>query len=263
MKVKYSILTALALGFLTSCSKDDDSTSSNNSKEGLAKIEFDNSINGDDLIMSSSFYNKSNDELYSISDIKYIVSNIVLIDDKNNEYVVPKDESYHIIDEKVDSTMTFSLDKIPAGKYTQIRFGLGVDQAKYLQGASGQGDLLVNAEAAEMMWAWQAGYRFIKLEGEFKTTSNPVLNPYKYHVGSHGSTLDNYKETTLNLPIPAIVKDGKQPTIHIVANLAKIFNNINDLNLEDNPQIMVNPTLSPKVAENAIGMFMVHHVHNN
>ncbi|MGB0870688.1 MAG: MbnP family protein [Flavobacteriales bacterium] len=260
MKINKITTTLLSVLLLTACSKDDESTSVNNN--GSAKIEFDNSINGDDLILESTYYTKANNETYAVTDIKYIISNIVLISDKGEEYIVPKDESYYIVNEKVDSTMTFELKDIPAGKYTQIKIGLGVDQAKYLQGASGQGDLIVQAEAAEMMWAWQAGYRFVKFEGNYKTATNSTAEPFKYHVGSHGSSLDNFRETTLSLPIPALVEEGKLPTIHIVADLAKLFNAAHELNINDNPQIMVNPTLSPKVIDNAVKMFEVHHVHN-
>ncbi len=262
MKLHTSILTLLFASVLFSCSKDDDN--SNSQKEpGMVKIEFDNAVNEDDLLLENSFYTKSNNETFSVSELKYIVSNIVFIDNNGAEFVYPKDDSYFIINEKNDVSLNLNLDHIPAGTYNQIRFGLGVDQEKYLQGASGQGDLLVNAEAEEMMWAWQAGYRFLKLEGNFKVGSDVTEAFYKYHIGSHGSTLDNYKEISLNLPIPAIVEKGKLPTIHIVADVAKIFDGPNPMVINSDPQIMVNPNLSPKVAENASKMFMIHHVHNN
>lgn len=262
MKLNTSILTLLLASLFFSCSKDDDSSSTENKQPGIAKIEFDNAVNGDDLILESTYYSKSNDEKYSIDEVKYIVSNIVLIDNLGTEFVYPKDESYFIINEKNTPSMELDLTQIPAGTYTQIKFGFGVDQEKYLQGASGQGDLLVEAEQEEMMWAWQAGYRFLKLEGNFKVGNDNTETFYKYHVGSHGSTLDNYKEITLNLPIPAQVEKGKSPTIHIVANLSKVFDGVHTMTINDNPQIMVNPDLSPKVAENVSNMFMVHHVHN-
>ena len=262
MKLHTSIIALTFASLFISCSKDDDGTTSQNDP-GMVKIEFDNSINGDDLLLENSFYTKGNDEQFSVSELKYIVSNIVLIDDQGTEFVYPKDESYFIINERNDASLELDLDQIPAGKYTQIKFGLGVDQEKYLQGASGQGDLLVNAEAEGMMWAWQAGYRFLRLEGNFKVGSDATETFYKYHIGSHGSTLDNYKEVTLHLPVPAFVEKGKLPTVHIVADIAKVFDGPNTMIINTDPQIMVNPQLSPKVAENASKMFMVHHVHNN
>lgn len=263
MKLTTSILIGLFAILLLSCSKDDEGSSLTNKQPGMVKIEFDNSINGDDLILESTYYSKGNNEKYSISDIKYIISNIVLINEEGAEYIYPKDDSYFIINEKNGPSMVLNLSQIPAGNYKQIRFGFGVDQAKYLQGASGQGNLLVDAEAEEMMWAWQAGYRFLKLEGNYKVGTDNTETFYKYHIGSHGSTLDNYKEVTLNLPMPAFVEKDKLPTIHVVSDLAKIFDGVHSMTINTNPQIMVNPDLSPKVAENVSHMFMVHHVHNN
>lgn len=261
MKKYTSILLFAIATLFISCSKNDDA--STNAQPGTVKIEFDNSVNGDDLLLENSFYTKGNNEKYSVSELKYIVSNIVLIDNKGTEFTYPKDDSYFIINEKNTASLELDLTEIPAGNYQQIRFGLGVDQEKYLQGATGQGDLLVQAEAEEMLWAWQAGYRFLKVEGHFKVGTNTTETFYKYHIGSHGSTLDNYKEISLNLPVPAIIEKGKLPTIHIVADIAKIFDETHAMILNDNPQIMVNPDLSPKVADNASKMFMVHHVHNN
>lgn len=263
MKLKTFIAGLLFASLLTSCSKDDDGGHSGNNEPGMIKIEFDNSVNGDDLLLENTFYNKENDEKFSITELKYIVSNIVLTDDKGIEYVYPKDDSYFIINEKNDVSLELNLNEIPAGAYNKIKFGLGVDQEKYLQGASGQGDLLVEAEAEEMMWTWQAGYRFLKLEGNYKVGSDQTETFYKYHIGSHGSTLDNYKEIILDFPVPALIGHDKHPTVHIVANIAKVFNATHTMTINDNPQIMVNPDLSPKVAENASQMFMVHHVHND
>jgi len=263
MKLHTTIFALLFASFFIACSKDDDSSHHGNSEPGMAKIEFDNSVSGDDLLLGNSFYDKVNNEKYSVSELKYIISNIVLIDDKGVEYAYPKDDSYFIVNEKNDASLNLDLSDIPAGTYNKIKFGLGVDQEKYLQGATGQGDLLVEAEAEEMMWAWQAGYRFLKLEGNYKVGANPTETFYKYHVGSHGTSLDNYKEITLDLPIPALIGHEKLPTIHIVADIAKIFEGEHTMNIDEDPQVMVNPDLSPKIAENASKMFMVHHVHND
>lgn len=259
MKLQFSTIVLAISALFISCSKDDHNASN---KPGMAKIEFDNSVHEDDLLLENSFYSKDNNEQFSVSELKYIISNIVLINDQGVEFVYPKDDSYFIINEKNDASLELNLDAIPAGTYTNIKFGLGVDQDKYLQGATGQGDLIVEAEKEEMLWAWQAGYRFLKLEGNYKVGSSSTETFYKYHIGSHGSTLDNYKEITLSLPVPAFVANDKLPTIHIVADIAKIFDETHHMVIDENPQIMVNQDLSPKVAENASNMFKVHHVHN-
>jgi hypothetical protein len=261
MKKLLSVLVIASFIFVTSCKKDDKETKNENTF-GKVELKFDNVFNMDELIMKSFQYNTTFDEKFELNTIKYIVSNIVLIEEDGTKFTYPKDKSYFITNEDDITTMEFDLQNIPSGKYTQISFGLGVDQEKYKQGASGQGDLLVTAEKEEMMWAWQAGYRFLKIEGNFSPKNKTEKELFKLHIGSHGTKLDNYRKITLDLPLPAIVKENNKPSIHITANINKVFNGNNPLSLEQNPQVMINPTLAPKIIENAKEMFMVHHVHN-
>ena len=59
--INFSIL-ALAFISLTSCSSDDDNNSDALTGENNVSLDFDNSMNGDDLILGASTYTNSNDE---------------------------------------------------------------------------------------------------------------------------------------------------------------------------------------------------------
>lgn len=113
-----------------------------------------------------------------------------------------------------------------------------------------------------MMWSWQAGYKFLNFEGTF--TSPTVTEPtnFKIHMGSHGSSLDNYKEVTLNLGTEALVSDEMNPIIHMVADANAILDGANKISLSEQAVIMVSEEKSPKIAVNTAGMFTVDHVHN-
>ena len=251
----------LILGLsLASCSSDDDATQ-NLSGENNLTIEFDNSVNGDDLLLGTSTYVNGNNETLTINRFNYIVSNFVLIDAEGNEYTYPKDAGYFVISEEEEMTEVM-LQNIPAGEYVAVRFGVGVDQEKYLQGAEGQGDFLQVAEETEMMWSWQAGYKFLNFEGSFTSPTVTTATDFKIHMGSHGSSLDNYKEVTVEMPTAALVSDALSPVLHFEVDANKILDGNTKILLSEKAVVMVDEVKSPQIAVNATGMFRVDHVHN-
>ncbi|MCK0160890.1 MbnP family protein [Allomuricauda sp. F6463D] len=261
MKSFYKISAFLFLVvFAASCSSDDDGTM-DLTGTGEVKIEFDNSMAGDDLLLSASSYTNSQNETLTVSRLNYIVSNFRLTDEDGNVFTYPKDDSYFITSEETGST-EIVLTNIPAGRYTSLTFGIGVDQEKYLQGAEGQGVFLSKAEESDMMWAWQAGYKFLNYEGTFTSATVTDATNFKIHVGSHGSSLDNYKETSLALGTEALVSDDMSPIIHLVVDASAILDGTNKMSLTEKAVIMVDGENSPKIAENISNMFSVDHVHN-
>ncbi|MCR9265338.1 MAG: hypothetical protein NXH86_14375 [Flavobacteriaceae bacterium] len=259
MKSIYNLAVMLTLSvFIISCSSDDDATELTGN--GMVKIEFDNSMAGDDLLLGSSYTNSQNETL-TISRLNYIVSNFRLTDEDGTVFTYPKDQGYFITSEETGTTEVVLMD-VPAGRYTSLTFGIGVDQEKYLQGAEGQGDLLTEAESTNMMWSWQAGYKFLNFEGTFTSSTVADATDFKIHMGSHGSSLDNYKETTLSLGTEALVSEDMTPIIHLVANASNILDGENKISLTEQAVIMVSEEKSPKIAVNASNMFTVDHVHN-
>ncbi|MCF4101422.1 hypothetical protein L1I30_07075 [Gillisia sp. M10.2A] len=257
--IKPLIFTTL-ITFFTACSSDDDNVNELSGQNAVA-IDFDNGVNGDDLLLASATYTKTNAEILTITRLNYIVSNFVLIDANGNEYTYPKDESYFIISEENDNT-EINLPNIPAGEYVAMRFGIGVDQDKYQQGAEGQGDFLQKAEDSFMMWSWQAGYKFLNFEGTFTSETVTEAANFKIHMGSHGSSLDNYKEVTVQLPTSALVSDNLSPVIHVGVDANKLLDGSNKIKLSEKAVVMVDEVKSPQIAENATEMFRVDHVHN-
>ncbi len=260
MKTIYKLLPAVfSLCLFMACNDDDNMEEL--SGEGTVKLTFDNSFGSDDLLLGTSSYTNSQNEVLTISRLNYIVSNFTLTNDMGETFTYPKDDSYFITSEETGET-EISLTNVPAGRYVSVTFGIGVDQEKYLQGADGQGTFLAKAEETNMMWSWQAGYKFLNFEGTF--TSPTVTEPtnFKIHMGSHGSSLDNYKEVTLNLGTEALVSDEMNPIIHMVADANAILDGTNKISLSEQAIIMVSEEKSPKVAANTASMFTVDHVHN-
>lgn len=246
---------AISLAFV-SCSKDDEAVSG----VGKLTVEFDNVYKTANFAFSTNYTN-SNNEVVSITQAKYIVSNIVLTKRDGTIFTLPKSESYFIVDEAIPASTSLSLSNIPAGDYKSIKFGIGVDQAQWELGAEGQGDFLTQAQTAGMMWNWTGGYKFVNFEGSFTSSSVTTATNFQVHTGKTG-TAYNYTDVTLNFPDNALVRTTITPTVHLFADLSKIIDGTNVINLSEQAAIMGGTKLT-LVTENIRSMFSVNHVHND
>lgn len=264
MKSIQYLLAAIAMSFLfISCNSDDDNTMI--AGNGDAEFFFDNGVNGDEFFLNTAYTN-SNNETLKINKLNYIISNIVFIDAAGNEVAYPKEESYFIINEAA-GMQTIHLENVPAGDYKKVRFGLGVDKQRYLQGETAQQSFWDLATANDMTWTWSTGYRFINMEGVFATTPGGEEKVFQVHQGSN-STTDNYREVTLDLPTTARVRTDEQPSIHIKTNINVLLDGAVKIKLQDNlnqagtaASVMGGQNLID-IANNSQSMFVVDHVHN-
>lgn len=263
LKNKIAVLAMAAV--FVSCSNDDNDAAV--SGTGSLGIEFDNSFGDNDLILNTQSNVTSANEVLKISTIKYIVSNIVLTKEDGTTFTYPKSKSYFIVDESNSSSLVLDLENVPAANYTKVKFGIGVDKAQFDLGATGQGDFLAQAQAADLLWSWSAGYKFLAFEGTFTSPTVATDTPFMVHTGQTGTDY-NYTEVTLDLPTKALVRTTIVPEIHIIADLSKIIDGTNKIKLSDNnsggmgAMIMGGANL-PLITANLNGMFHVAHVHND
>ncbi len=255
-----TIVAVIAITFACSSCSDDEDPVQNITGTGNLKLEFDNVYKTSNLAFNTPYTN-TNGETVKITKAKYIVSNIVLTKEDGSTYTLPKSQSYFIIDEETAASTLLNLPNIPAGNYTKVKFGIGVDQAQFNLGATGQGDFLAQAQAAGMMWSWSAGYKFVALEGTFTSASITTETTFMLHTGQTGSDY-NYIEVTLNLPENALVRTTITPQIHLMADLSQLPDGTNKINFAEGAMVMGGGKLA-LVTANIANMFEVHHVHND
>ena len=253
---------------LASCHKSDDAISGT----GTLKIQYENGFANNALVLGSPTVATSKGEVLKISTIKYIISNIVLYNEDGTTYTYPKSQSYFIVDEQTPASLVISLPNVPAGNYNKIKFGVGVDQAQFNLGASGQGDFWTEAQASGMDWSWSAGYKFVRFEGTFTApNATPAVTAdtqFMVHTGQT-STDYNYREVTLPLPTSALVRTNIYPQIHLSTDLSQIIDGTNKISLADNNgmgmgAMIMGGTILSQVSDNvAASMFSVEHVHND
>ncbi|CAM2785888.1 hypothetical protein SAMN05444355_102144 [Flavobacterium frigoris] len=260
----YKAVAVLAMSAaLTACSNDETTVSGT----GKVALEFDNSFNGNDLILETQANTTASNEVLKITAIKYIISNIVLTKEDGTTFTYPKSDSYFIVDEATATSHVLDLKNVPAANYTKVTFGVGVDKAQWELGATGQADFLAKAQAEGMMWSWSAGYKFIAFEGTFTSATVGTALPFKVHTGQTGTDY-NYATIILDLKTKALVRSNITPQIHIVTDLSKVLNSTNVIKLSDNnpngtgAMIMGGANL-PLVTQNVATMFTVDHVHND
>ena len=254
-------ILAVAITFV-SCSTSDESISG----IGSLKIEFENGFAGDALVLGGATLPTSNAEVLKISTIKYIISNIILTNEDGTTFTYPKSESYFIVDEETPSSLILNLVNIPAGNYTKVKFGIGVDETQFSMGASGQGDLWTKAQAAGMTWSWASGYKFVAFEGTFSSATCTDVS-YMIHIGKTGINY-NYTTTTLDFPTNALVRTTITPQIHLSTDLSQIIDGSNKINLSSRNGMgmgvmIMGGTDLPLITSNLPQMFTVEHVHNN
>jgi hypothetical protein len=258
---KIAAVVVIAIS-LFSCSNDDEVISGN----GNLKLEFDNVYNANNLAFDTPYTN-SNGEVVKINKLKYIVSNIVLTKADGTTFTVPKSQSYFIVDESTTASTLLNLLNIPAANYTKVSFGIGVDQAQFNLGATGQGDFLALAQTAGMMWSWSAGYKFLAFEGTFTSSTVTTPTSFMVHTGQTGTDY-NYTTVTLNLPTNALVRTTITPQVHIMADISKVLDGTNKVSLTASngmgmgAMIMSGANL-PLITANLSNMFSVEHVHND
>ncbi|PPK94847.1 hypothetical protein LY01_01600 [Nonlabens xylanidelens] len=256
---------ALALSIaIISCSSDDDAMENLSNQTGELTVKFDNAVGNQDFIFDSSF-SKSNGESFKLETLKYIVSNIKLTDENGVEFEYPTSDNIFIIDEANANNageIYVELDNVPAANYTKISFGIGVDQTRFAQGAAGQGDFLTTAQDAGMFWSWASGYKFMRLDGTY-SDATVTDQPVNIHMGSVGTSLDNYREITLDLPNTSRVREDSHAEIHLVTDILQILDGASSLNFSDGyDQVHTNEIETPIIANNFMGSFSVDHIHN-
>lgn len=199
-----SALVALLLVSFTACKKDN--------QKGSLHFEFDHKWGSSDFALSQTLTHP-NGETASFSRLRYYVSNIQLKNDKGELWSQP--ESYHLID--VAGATTLHIDDVPAGKYTEISFMIGVDSTRNVSGAQ-TGAL---SPSNDMFWSWNSGYIFIKAEG---TSNEAAGGSFTYHIG--GFSGDNNATRTVTSALDNMqLKHKGERELHFMVDVSKIWDN--------------------------------------
>ncbi|TKC10381.1 hypothetical protein FA048_09320 [Pedobacter polaris] len=257
MNIKNILVTLFAiltLGF-TSCKKEKQQPDAN--QTGSFTLEFDNTVNGAQLMLNTQNYTNANGDSYTISTFKYYVSNVKLSKADGTTYSIP--ESYILVDASKPSSSLISIADVPEGDYTKINFTIGVNKERNLAGAqTGALD-----PALGMFWTWNSGYIFVKLEGNSpqSTAANHTLT---FHIGGivdPNNTIRTFS-TDFNVANPLRIREDKKPQLHFKVNAGSLFTGKQNVNFAQ-LNFTMGGANSVIVANNYVsGLFELDHIHN-
>ena len=156
---------------------------------------------------------------YSVSLLKYYVSNVVLVDAAGNEVEL---KNHDLIDAFGNTQM--DAVTLPNGDYVKMRFTFGVDAANNTSGTQ-SGDL---DPSNGMFWSWATGYIFHKHEGKFLNSTNVEQN-LELHFGGQGN------QFAVEVNNVGLKVDGTAKEAYINFNLNNMYNEpVIDFNTDNN-----------------------------
>jgi len=277
---KIFLLIIISAVLFTACKKSENTTPDFDEKNlASLSVEFDNIVGGRTLTFNNTTvpYTNAKGEPFSISMLQYFVSNIKVTTTSGQQYTVPQDSSYFMVN-GADKATRFATVKVPEGDYSKLTFVLGVDSLRstmlvdkrvgVLDPAAGGGH-----SGSGMYWGWNSGYIFFKLEGNSAVISDDQQGDptgkkqFKYHIGGFGGynapTINNIKTITVDLNTAGIarVRKGRQSNIHLFVDVMKFFNGSNVLSIKEHPNVMFSE-YSTNIAKNFTELFTHDHTEN-
>jgi hypothetical protein len=118
--------------------------------------------------------------------------------------------------------------EVPAGDYTGIRFGIGIDSVQNHTDPASYDIAHPMSSTTGMYWSWFTQYIFCKIEGSADTTGGFANRTFLYHTG----TDELFR--TVELPISAIsIAEGDTLTKSLTLDLEQVMlNTSNPIDVE-------------------------------
>lgn len=215
-------------------------------KTGTLKISFINTANGRPIVLHDSLYNNAFGEPYTISKLKYYISNVII----HGSNQLPENDPFHLINAaEVNNSFEITLNE---GNYKKIQFLLGVDSMHNCSGAqTGALDPL-----NDMFWTWNNGYVMFKLEGN-SAASTADLQRIEHHIGGYKGANNVATLIDLDFPQSLLIKENTITEIVIETNLDHYWKNNADIKISETPLWMTMGGMAKKIASNFNGLFSV------
>lgn len=252
---------------------------------GTFQVFFDNKIGASEVKLkeggdTSYDYETATGQKFNVSMLGYYVSKIQLsgpdgayYEDEISVNASAAKGYYHVL-ESVAGSGSISLKNVPAGKYSQLTFTIGVDEAGVQEGAAGG---VLDPVNGGWFWNWNAGYIGFAIEGnaensgqEFVDWGNGVetqAGTFSFHIGGWKTVADNenfvnnVRTITLDFGTTVTVSEQLAPMAHVVVDALKLL---------DGTQVDFSTTYAihaPKqgapFADELANCFSVHHVHQS
>lgn len=172
----FAALAVLSIAFV-SCKKEEPATKTSQN------LSFHiHSMAGAAEINDADVFTTSTGRKLTFSDLRYYISNIVLIKEDGTEYPISNKVLLAGIDKE-----EHALGEVPVGKYKGFKFMLGLDSAtNHSDPTVYPANHPLAMQTPTMHWDWNSGYLFLKADGRVDTSAAGNLSPnqdFFYHIG--------------------------------------------------------------------------------
>jgi len=210
---------------------------------------------GSSLMNFTSVNTTASGQKYTLSSLRYYVSNVRLVKADGTEY--PIAGKYFLVN---PATYDYDLGTVPVGDYKGIKFAVGIDsETNHKDPTVYPSNNPLAIQSPAIHWSWNSGYIFMMLEGSCDTTATNVdvltYGQYSHGMFFHIGMDPLYREVDLSNS-PFSVSAATPKTITMVSDVNKIFTNI-DLRTENGSHTMGTMPLATRVANNIPTMFTV------
>jgi len=237
MNISKAILLLSIL--LTSCSKE----------PSKINLDFNHQVDGESLNLYSLNYQNAYGNNYNVQLLRYIVTNIELVDADDSRVEL---DDFHYVD--LEDLTSLSLEKeilIPCGDYKSIDFTFGLNEAMNISNSH-----LSEAVHGAMAWPDQmgGGYHYMRIEGAY-IAADESQHFYLTHTGA---TAGVPRHLNYSIPINLNAEPDVSNRITLNMNINKWYDSPNIYNFEEyDSGIMGNPEAQQIIHENGTDVFSV------
>ena len=254
----FNLALLSGLVMLTSCNKDEDNETQpvDNTITGTAKIEFDHTwgLMDEHFQYDTWYVQPMTGDSLKFNDMRYYVTDVELTN--VNGDVWKESDSYYLIDlADNNEAILATIDEVPSGDYVSMSFLLGVDSAAVSEGV--QPGVLA---PSDMFWSWNAGYKFVLMEGESPDAVDNA-GSFIFHLGGWKAPNIASVRRTIDFEgqIMEVRKDAT-PTVHLNMNVAHIWHDGTDLGQV--PYIHMPGPAAMNMMTHFSHSFNLDHIHN-
>lgn len=198
----------------------------------------------------------ANGEVMSIDRIRYMISNLELVNSETGTTYNMKD--YNLLDISNEATYGFTSDvEIPLGTY-KLKMVWGFNEEDNLDGA--YPDLNISN------WAWPqglgGGYHFLQFDGKYNINTSPM--PFNFHNGTAKNSSGDFEQNFVSFSFNDDIVITGNADIELKMNIAELFRNPNtwDLNVLDTPLMPIYEA-QKMMQQNVATVFTIGAVTNN
>ncbi|MEN0004979.1 MAG: MbnP family protein [Bacteroidota bacterium] len=212
---------------------------------GTLQLNFRSTFNQNALVMYDETYDYEEDLDVRLQLFQFYITDVVMIGEDEQEYELSEVElvsfkEVYTSDDAADG-INVTLSDLPSGKYTGIRFGIGVNPTL---NATSPADYQIGHPLEDNYWSAAAGYVFFKIEGNTDLNKDGTLDDkLTFHIGRDDYLRD--KELSHSF----VINGGAMSTINLEVDLYNILRNPDTGQFLDFNETQTDHTTNPEVAK--------------